>query len=618
MYVARNRQRAPGSSRNVLSISHFRGIDLYNSPSNVEGGRSPSAPNMVRDEVGKVRKRMGYHRVRDYGGAVNGAFRLGGQRLIHAGEKLYSEDGTELYSGMKDARSRGWQIGQRLYILDGKAMLCFDGEQVRPVKEMGYIPTVIISRDPEGGGTAYEPINMMQDKFTNSFYGKAGVQVYQLTDGGLSQEAVTARKMTGAGTWQELMENVDFTVNRATGQVTFTSAPGISPVTGEDNVKITAAKKREGYSDQIDRCCLSALYGVNGAADRLFVTGNPDFPNRDYYSAMGDPTYFGDLWYSVLGQENSRILGYSIVGDRLGAHKDEGEDGYNVIFRNGTLIDGKAAFPIVNSLQGPGAVSPYAFARLGKEPLFLTSRGVYAVTSEDITGEKYSQSRSFYINRALQKENGLEQAVAAVYGDFYLLAINSRIYVLDGLQKSYNSGEPYSSYQYECYLFEDITARTLWVWDGVLYFGTSDGAVFAFYRDPGNPESYNDDCKAIMAWWELPEIDGKLFYRNKVFRYLAVRLSSAVATSGKVLGRQRGIWKLLYEMKAKARYLDFAYIDFERFVFSSDTTPKTEGRKIRIKKADTMGLRLQNGEYNEPFGISDVAMEFTEGGKYRG
>lgn len=605
-------------ARSVMSISRFRGIDLYNSPANVENGRSPGAPNMIRDEVGKVRKRMGYHKTAEYPGAVNGAFCLGEELILHAGEKLYRQDGTEIYSGMKDGRSCGYQMGGKLYLLDGKRFLCVEGGRAAPVFGSGYVPTIVISRDPEGGGEAYEPINLLQEKFTNSFYGKSAVTAYQLTDAGLAETEVTAQKLTGAGVWQDLRENTDFTVDRTTGTVTFVAAPGESPVTGEDNVKITAAKAREGYAGRIDRCDTAVLYGVNGAADRLFVTGDPEHPNQDHYSQMDDPTYFGDLWYSVLGQENSRILGYSILGDRLGAHKDEGEDGRNMILRNGTMEQGKAVFPIVNSLQGPGAISKYGFARLGKEPLFLTGRGVYAITGEDITGEKYSQGRSFYVNRQLQQEPRLEEAVAFAYGDFWLLAVNGRVYVLDGLQKSYSEGEPYSSYQYECYLFENVGARVFWTWKGALCFGTDQGGTYAFYTDPDDPASYNDDGAPIPAWWELPEMDGKLFYRGKTFRHMAVRLSSAIATGVEVFGRQRGIWKKLYDAGAAARYLDFSYIDFEKFVFSSDTTPKTIGGKIRLKRADTVRFRLQNLEYNEPFGIYDIAVEFTEKGNYKG
>ena len=40
------------------------------------------------------------------------------------------------------------------------------------------------------------------------------------------------------------------------------------------------------------------------------------------------------------------------------------------------LVDNKPAFPIVNILQGEGAIGPYSFGYLGTEPLFLTKLGV--------------------------------------------------------------------------------------------------------------------------------------------------------------------------------------------------------------------------------------------------
>lgn len=58
--VSPNYRQTP---RKLFSVSEFRGVDLYNSPTNVSPSRSPSAPNMIRDVPGKVRKRMGYHTV---------------------------------------------------------------------------------------------------------------------------------------------------------------------------------------------------------------------------------------------------------------------------------------------------------------------------------------------------------------------------------------------------------------------------------------------------------------------------------------------------------------------------------------------------------------------------
>ena len=79
------------TARNSLVVETFRGVDLNNSPSNVDKSRSPAAPNMIRDQVGKVRKRMGYTTklTAPEGAAINGVHHLLEETLIHAGVKLY-------------------------------------------------------------------------------------------------------------------------------------------------------------------------------------------------------------------------------------------------------------------------------------------------------------------------------------------------------------------------------------------------------------------------------------------------------------------------------------------------------------------------------------------------
>ena len=80
---------------------------------------------------------------------------------------------------------------------------------------------------------------------------------------------------------------------------------------------------------------------MNGATDRLFLSGSPQLINYDWYSGLNDPTYWGDQAYSVLGQSDSAIVGYSIVNARLAAHKDSTDSDRNVIVREGTLVDNK-------------------------------------------------------------------------------------------------------------------------------------------------------------------------------------------------------------------------------------------------------------------------------------
>ena len=104
-----------------------------------------------------------------------------------------------------------------------------------------------------------------------------------------------------------------------------------------------------------------------------------------------DFTFFGDLSYSTIGLDTNEIVGYSLVGNYLAAHKSDGADGRNVIMRYGeyTTLNGvqRASFRIVNTIQGIGAVGRYNFAYLN-ESLFATKLGIYAITAQDITGEK--------------------------------------------------------------------------------------------------------------------------------------------------------------------------------------------------------------------------------------
>jgi len=476
-YKAINMPSSAAPSLSVVRIEDFLGVDLTNQPTNVDAKRSPDARNMIRDVPGKVRKRMGYRTMYTLEGQVNGFHRLNGKPpLIHAGGNLYRVvDGecTAVYSEANDARSMSWEFDGKLAIADGKALLLYDGEAVSRADANGKVPILTISRQPNGGGTAYEGLNLIQPKWEEDFLVDAGhkeEKVFQLSFGELDETPVAVQVMNGEGGWDDKEENTDFTVDRETGTVTFTTAPGETPVSGTDNVKITASRTVEGYADRINQCCVGIQFGVNGASDRLFLAGNPTLINYDWYSGQNDPTYWSDTAYSVLGQSDAAIVGYSVVNARLAAHKNGQDAQRNCIVREGNLVDNQPAFPIVNILQGEGAVGRYTFGYLQTEPLFLTELGVYAITAQDITGEKYSQLRSFYLNGKLLEEEGLENAYSCVYRDMYWLAVNGKVYILDGLQASQTDrSAPYATRQYAGFYLTDIPARVLWVDGGTLW-----------------------------------------------------------------------------------------------------------------------------------------------------
>ncbi len=612
------------SPKYTTVIDYFRGVDMNNSPTNVDPSRSPAAPNMIRDQVGKVRKRMGYKTVATApnGGRVNGVYRLGEEALVHAGDKLYRWDGETAFTelgAMADARSRGFVFDQKLYLLDGTTYQVYDGTTLAAVSENAKVPTIIISRNPSGGGTTYEALNLLSRKWTESFLGTETDKTYQLTTEELDSDPVTAEVMNTDGEWVEKTEGTDFTVDRAKGTVTFSTAPGKPPVTGQDNVKITAAKTREGYLDRVNHCTMFAVYGVGGAADRVFLSGNPEQAGMDYYSAYEDPTFIPDTSYTKLSRDGSRVVGYAVLNNALAAFLDGAADGRNVVIRTGSLDNsGEAIFRITNTLIGENAVATDSFAFCGKEPLFLTNQGVYAITAEELTGEKYSQERSYYIGSALQEADGKEDAFGVVYRDFYVLSLAGDLYLLDLQQRTYEKNSPYSSYQYECYYWPGIQARVLWVDGDALCFGTADGKLRRFGTNVDDPESYNDDGEAIDAYWETSDFDGKAFFHSKTFTSVSCRLAAAVLTGVKIFAQKRGIWSQVFDAKERARYFDWSYIDFAKFVFSADQTPRTLFGKIKIKKVDKVRFRLQNKELNEPFGLYLFGLEWREpGGNYK-
>ena len=610
--------------RSISVVDEFLGVDFTNSSAAIDIRRTANGQNMIRSVPGKVRKSMGWTTQKTYTEEkINGCHFLRGEEtyLIHAGTKLYNGN-TVVYSGLNDERSMSWEFDKKLYIVDGKKMIVVSKNgstySALTVDSVAYIPTLTISKDPSGGGTAYEDLNLLQPGFTESFLGQAGVTEYSLSFGGLDATPVTAQVLSAQGEWVDKTEGTHFTVNRTTGTVSFSTAPGVSPVTGEDNVKITAYRTVSGYASKINKCKIGVLYGANGGNDRLFLTGNPDYINYDWYSESYMPTYFPDTNYSKLGSDASAIIGYSKIGNYLATHKDDFERDQNIILRGSTTVNDKAVFKITNALQGCGALAPYSFGYIANEPLFLTTQGIFAVTAQDVTGEKYSQNRSFFLNGKLLKESHLENAYAVVFKDMYVLAINNVLYILDGLQSVMTDKSlPYATRQYCGFYRTNVPANCLWVRNGELWFGTEDGKICKFATDTNSLASYNDDGEAIDAVWETPDIEGKLFYKNKTLRYIAIRLDSALKTSIKVFTKGREDWELVKEDAANGDSFAFDEIIFDQFTFAGDMSRMISTVKTKVKKVDSFQIKVQNDTLNEPFGLFEIGLEFVENGNFK-
>ena len=602
------------------TISEFRGADLRSDPAEMHMSRSPSCVNMMRGAPNQVRKRMGYTPIARYPYAINGRYWYKGQEVVHTGTRLYVGTGVK-FTGMANAPSMGFCMGDWLYILDGTHYICYDGTRVRNVSDVAYAPTVMISRNPDGtGGTVLEEKNLLTGRWTDSFYPDGVATDYQLSFSNLDDSGVKVYAIDSKGeNWEEMFENIEYTVNRTTGVVTFTEAPPKSPVEGADGLRITASRSNGDQALKITGGDICTVYDETGLGTRVFVTGCTAYPNRDFWSAQQDPTYFPDVNYSVLGQSNARIMGYSRIGGSLAAHKGAPE---NAIFvrtaETVELSDGTQSlvFRTGSVLPSHTPLSRFSFAALDGEPLYLTDGGVCALTSTTPYGSRCEQGRSYFIDPALRAEDSPELAKAVVFQDFYVLAFpNGHVYLLDGHQKSYVKEQPYSSFQYECFYWDNVPATQIWVHENRLYFGTQNGYIYRFYDDPTAAISYNDNGAAIAAEWQTPEFTGTRFDAAKSFRRYSIRLNHAGSTS--MNGAYRvagGAWTPLADTAIPVRRWQFSKLKFSALSFGSRTGGCTVRGRMAVHGTERLALRVGNNALHEPFGLSAIAVDYTQAG----
>ena len=668
--------------RKVLEITSFAGIDLSSAPSDVDKKRSPEAVNMMPDSLGNPIKRTGFGLMGDYGERINGFYKLGEHRIIHAGTKLYM-DGNLIREGLNDAVSSAQALGGKLWLFDGKEAVAVSDGGAMAISEEAYIPTVLISKNAdlaerktvlkgdgataefeiereikeiisvlvdsvsteaslsggkiifdsapeenakievtfvavqEPGGSIKEEFNLISPRWKESFLCDTGTEkIFSLSKTGLSDGAIKAFIMDENGNWQEKTEGTDFSADRENGKITFNEPVPKTPVIGTDNLVIEAEKDFDGYPDRVNLCRQSICFDTGGTSGRIFISGNPNEPGTDRWCAAGDPTYWPDIYYSVIGSDGAKIVGYSVIEDVLATYISGSRDGRSIVIREPELgEDGNVSFPIVRHLQGEEAVAPKGFVFMEKEQLFLTARGVYAITTEDISGEKYTQNRSFFINKALCTEE-LENAFCAKWKQFYIISTGEKLYLLDTSQQSFGKGEPLSTWQYECYLWTGIDARVLWEEEGTLFFGDSKGRVCYFKKD-GYSDYSEEGEKAIVALWTFPDFMGDYFFRNKTIRMVAVQAAPYPQNKIKLEYRIGGVWKKLAEWAGKISYFTWEKLRWSDFSWSGDTTPRTVTLKTKIKKFDKCGFRIICDEMEKAFGLYGFAVEYTENGRYK-
>ena len=595
------------------TYADFTGVDFLDEPSLIDIRRSPDALNVwknYRDNQGTcIETRPGYRKIAQIGnGKINGLYIFSlTKAIVHSGISLYewtnfpsepeNTDLVEIYTEMNNQRSYFNKVNNKLYINDGKNYLVYDGTNLKKVTEEAFIPRTTIGRKAggNGGGETLQDVNLLQPKRINSFAGDGSSRDYYLDAQNIDTTEVIIKVNDNT-----LKENTDFTVDRANGKVTFNSAPSSPNLSGEDNIFITFAKTIDGYEDRINKCTKALLFD-----NRLFFTGNPDYPNAIFHSELNNPAFISDLNYYEDGSSDSLITGMTVGNNILWIFKNSDQNNANVFYHEPTLdLEHGKIYP---SKQGNVSVGCYVDSTNFQDDIVYLSRyGLEGVSIEKIDSKQVIAHRSTMVDVKMTNENSYKNSMMVEYQGYLFVLVNGKIYLADSRQK-YAS---LNSFEYEWFYWDisKIKPTILKEYNDNLYIGTNDGSIFIL-------DGTNDNGDTILSYWTTPMdnfgFNNQLKTTNK--RGGIAKIKTIPNGLIKIARRTDKSEEYKFVTQKSANGFKFSELNFSNFSFV--TTDKSYlVYKIKVKKVNELSLKFYSDEKDKPFGIFSSTIEAFAGG----
>lgn len=596
-------------TKNTFKIDSFLGVDFTSDINEIDTRRTPEGQNFVNNN-GAVEKINGYKILAYLGDKanLNGIWNVDTTRgeffVVHCGTKLY-EMKTDFSSyqvileGLADVNSTGIILSNKLVILDSKRAIIYDvmseTQSVGYLDEMGYVPTTHIARTPNGlAGQAYEVVNLLQAQRIVLFTSDETSTEYVLPEQNIDKVLAV----------EVLNENAEwvakaYTPDLVKGIITFSSAVGKPVIDDQDNVRVRYSKDEASYKSQVNKCTMMMAYGYEGRNNRLFVAGNPDYPNIITYSGIDDATYFPANAVINVGLSTVPIMSLERLNSgEMVVLKDVSDSDSTIFYIGYGMFNGEEVFNVQGSAKGEGCISNKATAYLMNEPLVLTHNGIFAINGSSINDERFAYHRSYYIDGKLLKEKNLEKAIGCSFDGKYFLAVNDRVYVADSRFKTTNKNSKTSNYQYEWYFWTDLPITLWFVWNNELYFGDKSGNICKF-RDNLDENRYLNDTKPVKAYWRTPFLDlGSISYKKTIKR---IFISSNPTDSEMTVG--------YITKKGEKNIIDKLYLNS---IFPKVTTIRKQAKKISY-----ISLYIES-ESDKGMSFNDIALVYIYGTFYKG
>lgn len=459
----------------------FRGVDFRGEEINLV--RSPDALNIWKDykETESIRTRPKLEALEVFSTPVWGIFfyKVGNTEMtiVHSGTTLYKiVNGVreQLYTGLNPRKSYSFIYNNIWYFKDGINYLQYDGQIITEV--VGFVPTTSIGRKPAGGGTTYQDINMLTGIRINTFLADGVSKEYYLDAQGIDTDFTPIVTVNGSDT-------TAFTVDTTNGKIIFDTAPEEPLTAGQDNVKVKFRKTISGYRDRINKCTLLQVFD-----NRVFFSGNQDYPNTVWHSSLNDPTYCSDLDYYNEGLDLSPVNAMVAGNNALWVFKEPSQANTTVFYHNPTIdAEYGKIYPSTHSSISTGCIA--TGVNFNDDIAFFSDRGMEAING-DVTTEQVIAHRSSMVDRKLLAEPGYREMILEEWEGYLLVIIGNKVYLADSRAMFTNENHN----EYEWFYWElDKAIKSTKVHNGILYLGTEDGIY-----------TLTDTESNVVSYWTTP------------------------------------------------------------------------------------------------------------------
>lgn len=458
--------------------SGFRGVDFRGEEINII--RSPDSLNVWKDykETESIRTRPGMELKQSFADPVYGLFFYNGIQLVHSGSKLYkvvNGTQTELYSGLKEQVSNAFVFENVWYFKDGKHYLEYNGSTIKDV--VGYVPTTTIARKPNGGGTKFEDVNMLSDRRINTFLADGKSKEFFLDTMSIDEDFAPIVKVD-----DKVVTN--YTVDYKNGKIVFDAVVSEPLTDGQDNVSVEFKKHVPGYRENILNSTLLQVFD-----NRVFFSGNADYPNTVWHCSLSDPSYCSDLDYYREGMDSASVKGLVAGNNALWVFREPSSANTTVFYHTPTIDEeyGKI-YPSSHSSVTTGCIGKAI--NFNDDIVFFSERGMEGI-SGDITTEQVVAHRSTMVDRKMIAEPDYKDMILEEWDGYLFVFIGNKAYLADS--RAMFTNENHTEYEW---FYWDMGKRVTCtcVQNGVLYLGTEDGIY-----------TLTDTESAVESYWVTPK-----------------------------------------------------------------------------------------------------------------